>query len=84
VIHVPDRDLGETDAEVSSNGDGAVPKKRTRRGSRGGRGRKRKQAAGVAAATDSDEATSEERQRNGSGDWEYTPMSEWGTLDGRD
>jgi hypothetical protein len=38
----------------------------------------------VTAATDSDEAASEERQRNGSGDWEYTPMSEWGTLDGRD
>jgi ribonuclease G len=53
-IHVPDPDLGEADedeeepaaagVEASENGDEPKPKKRTRRGTRGGRNRKRKTA----------------------------------------
>jgi ribonuclease G len=70
VIHVPDRDLDESE-------DGAAPpKKRTRRGSRGGRNRKKKTAATVATGV------VEEPSENGSpqpaDDWTYTPMSEWG------
>jgi ribonuclease G len=72
VIHVPDRDLGESE-------DGNAPaKKRTRRGSRGGRNRKKKTASAAAVATST---AVEEPSGNGSradGEWEYTPMSEWG------
>jgi ribonuclease G len=90
VIHVPGRELGAEDAN------GAAPaKKRTRRGSRGGRNRKKKTstAAGGATATveaevGTDVPTPEPEaapSTNGSeGDnWGYTPMSEWG-LDERD
>ena len=85
VIHVPDRALGTEDD------DGAAPqRKRTRRGSRGGRNRKRKTAAGDATATaveaepepseDAPAAETAPADSNGD-DWGYTPMSEWG-LDG--
>jgi ribonuclease G len=81
VIHLPGRDLG---AETSENGDQpAVPKKRpTRRGSRGGRNRKKKPtAATTAVAADLDAPVAppveEAPSENGSGEWEYTPMSEW-------
>jgi ribonuclease G len=49
-IHIPAADLGQNGAAVeSSNGDEAPkPKKKTRRGSRGGRGRKRKTATPAA------------------------------------
>jgi ribonuclease G len=77
-IHVPDPDLGEDEAEPAAvdgtSEDGAEapkPKKKTRRGTRGGRGRKKKTAT-VAAAT-SDEPTASEGT-----EWEYVPMSEWG------
>jgi len=66
VIHVPDRELGAAD------GDGAAPvKRKTRRGSRGGRNRKRKPAAAAATA----DVPTEEAEAD---DWTYTPMSEWG------
>jgi ribonuclease G len=71
VIHIPDRDLGE-----SEDGD-APAKKRTRRGSRGGRNRKKKTAAAATVVA----AVVEEPSENGApadGEWEYTPMSEWG------
>jgi ribonuclease G len=43
VIHLPERDLGEAESE---NGDApAAPKKRTRRGSRGGKNRRKKPVA---------------------------------------
>jgi ribonuclease G len=55
-IHVPQPDLGEPDeSSEESTGDGtepARPKKKTRRGTRGGRGRKKKTAAAVGTATD--------------------------------
>jgi ribonuclease G len=70
IIHVPDRDLG-------APGDGEKPKRKTRRGSRGGRGRKRK-AGGATTA----ELTTTDPSTNGdAADWGYTPMSEWGLDD---
>jgi ribonuclease G len=83
VIHVPGRELEE---EPFANGDepAAPVRKRTRRGSRGGRNRRKKTgtaAAGVAAETEVEAETGTEpapAERNGDGSWEYTPMSEWG------
>jgi ribonuclease G len=67
-IHVPDRDLGETDGEdadaaapSSEDGTDPKPKKKTRRGSRGGRNRKKKPAAAASenGAPDADPAAAE-------------------------
>ncbi|HEY3018071.1 MAG TPA: Rne/Rng family ribonuclease [Gaiellaceae bacterium] len=89
-IHLPDRELGEEpepepeeepeeapeEAPVlSEDGVAPKPKKKTRRGSRGGRGRKKKTAA-VAAAGDG--RKSEAPEAEGPDRWEYVPMSEWG------
>ena len=114
-IHVPDdelsRSLPESDAaepqtegepEVAAAGetDGAQPaKKRTRRGSRGGRGRKKKPTSTEASANGDGavEAVADEPEpepepapepaaqaaQPGDPDWEYTPMSEWGDEFGR-
>ncbi|HST17541.1 MAG TPA: Rne/Rng family ribonuclease, partial [Gaiellaceae bacterium] len=92
VIHVPDRSLGtDEDAEAAD-----APRKRTRRGTRGGKNRKKKTAASGATAVETEsvvdaKAEAEEApepapaEANGDGDregdWGYTPMSEWG-LDG--
>ncbi|HVU76096.1 MAG TPA: Rne/Rng family ribonuclease [Gaiellaceae bacterium] len=86
VIHLPDRELG-----AEENGDAAAPaKKRTRRGSRGGRNRKKKSAAATAAVVEAEVGTDVDTPEpedapsgngeNGSADdnWGYTPMSEWG------
>jgi ribonuclease G len=63
-IHIPDPDLGEPDAgEDEPAGDGtepARPKKKTRRGTRGGRGRKKKTAAAVATTADAAQPATEE------------------------
>ena len=81
VIHVPDRALGVDE------GDGpAAPRRRTRRGTRGGRNRKKKPAADPAttaleAPADVSAVEPEPAAANGDDDWGYTPMSEWG-LDG--
>jgi ribonuclease G len=77
-IHLPDRELGDDPAGEEPSPDSAAgqvtPKKKTRRGTRGGRNRKKKTStaapAGVAAA-----APAENEQSEG---WEYVPMSEWG------
>jgi len=88
-IHVPAPDLGEgpgEEVEEAPSKDGAepaiaAPKKRTRRGSRGGRGRKKKAPAAGAAAPEAEaaapEETTETPSENGERDWEYVPMSEW-------
>jgi ribonuclease G len=88
VIHVPDRDLGD----ASENGGEGPPKRKpTRRGSRGGRNRRKKTAAAGAATAEAEAppetaAASENGAgengagENGDGDWEYTPMSEWGDV----
>ena len=80
VIHVPGRELGD------ENGDAPAPvKKKTRRGSRGGKNRRKTSVAGAttAAATEPEAPAVEEAEpsSNGDGDWGYTPMSEWG-IDG--
>jgi hypothetical protein len=76
-IHVPDRDLG-----AEENGD-ATAKKRTRRGSRGGKNRRKKPAGETATATVDAEAPPDEAgpEQSEDGDWGYTPMSEWGLED---
>ncbi|HEX6788122.1 MAG TPA: Rne/Rng family ribonuclease [Gaiellaceae bacterium] len=71
--------------EPSENGDAPAPaKKKTRRGTRGGKNRRKRAAA--AADTNGSEpaaeaaAASEEPSANGApeDDWSYVPMSEWG------
>ena len=91
VIHVPGRELGDEGEEPSANGDQpAVRRSSSRRGSRGGRNRRPRTAAVGAedAATDPEADAvapepaqaappADEASRNGSDNWEYTPMSEW-------
>jgi ribonuclease G len=85
-IHVPEPTLGEERAEpvetapVAANGDaqsedGEAPKprKRTRRGSRGGRNRRKKPAAASANGGEDLEASVAEEPVSD----EYVPMSEW-------
>jgi ribonuclease G len=115
VIHLPAPELGREDdaedeagaepgepGEPGENGEQpAPPRKKTRRGSRGGRNRRKKPAPaeGTAALEDApadgavaveeppDEPAAEpvdegsEPDSNGPGEWEYTPMSEWGAVD---
>jgi ribonuclease G len=92
VIHVPERDLGEAAPE---DGEAAPARKRTRRGSRGGRNRRKKTTAGAAAVAESETGeaaatavtkaeTDDATAQNGSGCWEYTPMSEWDGLNGEE
>jgi len=96
-IHVPDPDLGEPDESPEEPaGDGTEaprPKKKTRRGTRGGRGRKKKTTAAVGTATDASregappeedkpaEPAEDEQPANSEeekpSDWEYVPMSKW-------
>ncbi|HET9115323.1 MAG TPA: Rne/Rng family ribonuclease [Gaiellaceae bacterium] len=56
--------------------DEAKPKKKTRRGTRGGRNRKKKPAAATNGTEAATEAPAEEPQ-SANGDFEYVPMSEW-------
>jgi ribonuclease G len=79
VIHLPDRDLGANGDEAAEGEAAATPRKRTRRGTRGGRGRKRKPAA-VAAGEESSGSDEAAPQGEGEDKWEYTPMSEWGDV----
>jgi ribonuclease G len=75
-----DEDATADGAAVSE--DGATPKKRTRRGTRGGRNRKRKPSAaavtdgeaGVLATADADSPQPADEPAHGD---EYVPMSEW-------
>jgi ribonuclease G len=95
-IHVPDGDLGEPDEfpeEPTGEAEAPRPKKKTRRGTRGGRGRKKKTAAaavGTATAGSRDGGSPEEEKPGERGDekpapsedqkpsdWEYVPMSKW-------
>ena len=77
MIHLPGRDLGENGDE-SAEGETSAVKRPTRRGSRGGRNRKRKPA--TAAAEDAgapEEGTEAVAAAGPTGEWKYTPMSEW-------
>jgi ribonuclease G len=59
------------------------PKKKTRRGSRGGRNRKKKPAAASASqngsegAAEAEKPTEAEESPSGNGEFDYVPMSEW-------
>jgi ribonuclease G len=86
VIHIPDRSIGEDDGDEPA----AAPRKRTRRGTRGGRNRKKKTATAATTAVETETESGDEAapapeperaESNGDGEWGYTPMSEWG-LDG--
>jgi ribonuclease G len=91
-IHVPGEDLGregtveaveETSVEpevaeepTTAETEAPKPKKKTRRGSRGGRNRKKKSVAttnGAEAAVE----TGQEEPASANGEFEYVPMSEW-------
>ena len=95
-IHVPEPSLGEETAEpveteaVSVNGDAQAedgeapkPRKKTRRGSRGGRNRRKKPVAAGANGGEERGARAEEPEPEPASD-EYVPMSEWiDEVDGR-
>jgi ribonuclease G len=95
-IHVPEPRLGEETAEpvetepVSVNGDAQAedgeapkPRKKTRRGSRGGRNRRKKPVAAGANGGEERGARAEEPEPEPASD-EYVPMSEWiDEVDGR-
>jgi ribonuclease G len=84
-IHVPDPDLGREDdtsdgEAAADNGTDAPKKKRTRRGSRGGRNRRKKTPAEAAASGEPEtdplpEANGQPEPETPTGD--YVPMSEW-------
>jgi predicted RNA-binding protein with TRAM domain len=88
-IHLPPDDLGEEGEMSSANGDTSAPaRKKTRRGSRGGKNRRKREAAVAAdasapepmdsipepAATPEPEQEPEEKTEN----FDYVPMSQWG------
>ena len=89
-IHVPDPSLGEPESEAEpepepqaaeeaavASEDGAqaaTPKKKTRRGTRGGRNRKKKPATRDGTPEAAEEPATTATEEN----WEYVPMSEWG------
>jgi ribonuclease G len=93
-IHVPDDDIGRDDAEptadeVEADGE-SKPRRRTRRGSRGGRNRKRAPAAATAEANGAVPADESESEVSGQPEPKpeaaredaptnggYVPMSEW-------
>ncbi len=93
-IHVPGDELGRDPAEDgAAPGDGtAPPKKRTRRGSRGGKNRRKPAAAAANGAEAAEgeagaEADGGDQVAGGDlvavveeepGEWGYVPMSEWG------
>jgi ribonuclease G len=90
-IHVPGEDLGREgtvevvdqapEPEATEEPTAPAAKKKTRRGSRGGRNRKKKPATasqnGADASPEPGEAT-EAEEPDADGDFEYVPMSEWG------
>jgi ribonuclease G len=81
IIHIPDRGLGETEAESEDGEASAQPKKKTRRGSRGGRNRRKKTVAAPASPNGS-EPVEDAVEEAPADEWTYTPMSEWGLDDG--
>ena len=76
----PEPEAAEEPTTAEAAEDVPKPKKRTRRGSRGGKNRKKKPAAvtqnGAEAASDTEPAP-EAEPASANGDFEYVPMSEW-------
>ena len=94
-IHLPPDDLGEetvSDTEppaASENGDAPAPvKKKTRRGSRGGKNRRKRTSATAAATSENGSEPASEPELEPElvaevsaaqeDEWGYVPMSEWG------
>ncbi|HEY3462876.1 MAG TPA: ribonuclease E/G, partial [Gaiellaceae bacterium] len=79
----PAESATETDGEAAPEGaeEAPQPKKKTRRGSRGGRNRKKKPAAaspnGSEATAEAEKPTEPEESASENGEFEYVPMSEW-------
>ncbi|HZC75429.1 MAG TPA: hypothetical protein VE220_05600, partial [Gaiellaceae bacterium] len=76
----PEPEAREEPTAVGPAEDTPKPKKKTRRGSRGGKNRKKKPAAAAqngAEATAGAEAASDGEPASENGDFEYVPMSEW-------
>jgi ribonuclease G len=72
-IHVPSDDIGEHDGEAPTGEEAEPkPKKRARRGTRGGRGRKRKSPAGATVEAEASDGASPSGVHP-----DYVPMSEW-------
>jgi hypothetical protein len=66
---------------LAADAEAPKPKKKTRRGSRGGKNRKKKPAAatqnGAEAAAPGTEPAPEAEPASENGDFDYVPMSEW-------
>jgi ribonuclease G len=79
----PAESATETDGEAAPEGaeEASKPKKKTRRGSRGGRNRKKKPAPaspnGSEATAEAEKPTEPEESPSENGEFEYVPMSEW-------
>ncbi len=85
-IHVPPPDLGKAEeaepeaapiAEGEAAADGQPKRKRTRRGTRGGRKRRKPVASDNGQPVVDEEATATESTEEGEEAAEYVPMSEW-------
>jgi ribonuclease G len=74
-IHLPPEDLGQP--EASENGD-APARKRTRRGSRGGKNRRKREAAAAAVTNGGEEPADAVEEAPKEEGWDYVPMSQWG------
>jgi ribonuclease G len=80
-IHLPPADLGEAPSENGDASAGAPAKKKTRRGSRGGKNRRKREAAAGAPATNGSEPAAEAPAAEEAApeeNWDYVPMSQWG------
>jgi ribonuclease E len=76
----PEPDAAEEPTTAEATEEGPKPKKKTRRGSRGGKNRKKKPAAATqngAEAAPGTEPAPEAEPASENGDFEYVPMSEW-------
>jgi ribonuclease G len=81
VLDEPGRAASAAPATLAAEAETPKPKKKTRRGSRGGKNRKKKPAAasqnGAESVTDAEPAA-EAEPASTNGDFDYVPMSEWG------
>jgi ribonuclease E len=80
VLDEPGRESSASPTMLAADEEAPKPKKRTRRGSRGGKNRKKKPATatqnGAEAVADTESAP-EAEPASENGDFDYVPMSEW-------
>jgi ribonuclease G len=81
VLAEPGRASSASPTTLAADAEAPKPKKKTRRGSRGGKNRKKKPAAatqnGAEAAAPGTEPAPEAEPASENGDFDYVPMSEW-------